>query len=120
MQDVDSKLFFDRLYGPNTQSQEVKADLGKPRLFLVPPAIIEAVGRVRTYGITKYQGSPDNWKKVQPERYRDALMRHICEWMRDPHGVDAESGLPHLEHVACNIAFLLEIERDRSNQKATV
>ena len=30
---------------------EYKADKGKPRLFLVPPSIIEAVGIVRTYGV---------------------------------------------------------------------
>lgn len=81
---------------------------------------IEAVGHVRTYGTSKDKGDPDNWRKVETERYLDALMRHICDWMRDPDGLDAESGLPHLEHVACNVAFLLEIERDSSNQKATV
>lgn len=92
-------------------AQEAKADAGKPRLSLVPPAIIEAVGRVRTYGTEKY-GDPDNWRKVEPERYRDALMRHICAWLRNPHSIDPESGLPHLEHIACNAAFLLEMEHD--------
>ena len=87
--------------------QVAKHDAGKPRLFLVPPAIIEAVGRVRTYGTAKY-GDPENWRKVEPDRYRDAMIRHICAYMRDPDGVDEESGLPHLEHVACNVAFLLE------------
>lgn len=89
--------------------QDAKADGGKARLSLVPPSIIEAVGRVRTYGTEKY-GDPENWRQVEPERYRDALMRHICAYLRDPDGVDPESGLPHLEHVACNVAFLLEME----------
>lgn len=91
--------------------QEAKADAGKPRLALVPPAIIEAVGRVRTYGTEKY-GDPENWRKVEPERYRDALMRHLCAYLRDHHSRDAESGLLHLEHVACNVAFLLEMEKN--------
>ena len=91
--------------------QEAKADAGKPRLALVPPAIIEAVGRVRTYGTEKY-GTPENWRQVEPERYRDALMRHLCAYLRDHHACDEESGLPHLEHVACNVAFLLEMEKN--------
>ena len=95
-------------------AQEAKADAGKPRLSLVPPAVIEAVGRVRTYGTEKY-GDPDNWRKVEPERYRDALIRHICAWMRNPHAVDKESGLPHLEHIACNVAFLLEMECEKES-----
>ena len=97
-------------------AQEAKADAGKARLSLVPPAIIEAVGRVRTYGTEKY-GDPDNWRKVEPERYRDALMRHTCAWLRNPDGIDEESGLPHLEHMACNIAFLLEMKSGALNEE---
>lgn len=39
-----------------------KYDDGKPRLDLVPPELIEAVGAVRTYGVSKY-GDSDSWKK---------------------------------------------------------
>jgi len=91
-------------------TQQCKYDHNKPRLDLVPPGIIEAVGTVRTYGTAKY-GDPDNWRQVEPERYRAAMMRHICAYLRDPEGVDAESGLPHLWHVACNVAFLIELGR---------
>ena len=92
-----------------TPNQSIKADAGKPRLSLVPPAIIEAVGRVRTYGAAKY-GASESWRQVEPERYKDALLRHLCEYLRDSRGVDEESGLLHLEHVACNVAFLLALE----------
>ena len=81
----------------------------KPRLSLVPPGIIEAVGEVRTFGCKKY-GAPDNWKTVEPELYVDALMRHLVRYLRDPKAVDEESGLSHLAHMACNIAFLIEME----------
>lgn len=91
-------------------NDDAKDDSGKPRLSLVPPAIIEAVGRVRTFGVEKYRG-PENWRNVSPERYVDALMRHLCAYLRNPDAVDEESGLPHLEHVACNIAFLLEFQK---------
>lgn len=100
----------------DVQAQQAKHDVGKPRLSLVPPSLIEAVGRVRTYGTDKY-GSPDNWRTVEPWRYKDALMRHLCEYLRDPNSVDDESGLPHLEHLACNVAFLLEF-RDQERRDA--
>ena len=90
-------------------AMEYKADKGKPRLFLVPPSLIEAVGIVRTYGVQKY-GEEQGWRKVEPWRYRDALMRHLVAYMREPQGTDEESGLPHLWHVACNVAFLIELE----------
>lgn len=85
-----------------------KYDQGKPRLDLVPPGIIEAVGVVRTYGSEKYN-TADGWQNVEPERYTAALMRHLCKFLRNPRGKDEESGLPHLWHMACNIAFLIEM-----------
>ena len=87
-----------------------KHDGGKPRLDLVPPEIIIAVGTVMTHGAEKY--GEGNYRKVEPKRYRAALMRHICKWLKDPHGVDADSGLPHLYHIACNVAFLLELDKE--------
>lgn len=93
-----------------------KSDKGKPELSLVPPAIIEAVGEVRSYGIKKY-GDDGCWKLVEPKRYKDALIRHLCEYMRDDKAVDSESGIEHLKHIACNVAFLLELEREGNNDK---
>lgn len=89
--------------------QKIKADAGKLRLTLVPRAIIRAIARIRMYGNDKY-GDSESWRKVAPERYRDAAFRHFLAYLDDPHGVDDESGLPHLWHVACNIAFLCELE----------
>ena len=86
-----------------------KADTGKPRPTLVPTSLIRAVTAVREYGTAKYH-DPENWRTVDPQRYRDALFRHWLSYLDDPHGVDAESGLPHLWHVACNVAFLIEME----------
>ena len=91
-------------------SQEAKADIGKPRLSLVPSQIIRDIARVREYGNDKY-GDPENWKTVEPERYRDAAYRHLLAYIDNPAGVDEESGLPHLWHLACNIAFLCEMEK---------
>lgn len=92
-------------------SQTAKADAGRPRLTLVPRAIIWAIARIREYGNRKYK-DPDSWKQVEPEWYRDAAYRHFLAYLDDPHGVDEDSGLPHLWHLACNIAFLCEMEKD--------
>jgi hypothetical protein len=92
-------------------NQKVKADEGKLRLTLVPSGIIRAIARVRMYGNAKYpDGGPDNWKQVEKERYRDAMYRHMLAYLDDPEGTDEESGLPHLWHLACNVAFLCELE----------
>lgn len=93
------------------RDQTIKADKGKPRISLVPTEIIRAVARVREYGVNKY-GDREAWRKVEPERYRDALLRHVLLWMDDLHGRDAESGLLHIEHIACNVAFLLEVDHE--------
>ena len=92
--------------------QTAKADTGKLQLTLVPRNIIRAVAVVRAYGNAKYpEGGPDNWKQVEKERYRDAMFRHLLAYLDDPTAVDSESGIPHLWHLACNCAFLCEMER---------
>lgn len=98
------------------QDQTIKADAGKPRLSLVPPEIIRDIARVREYGNNKYpEGGPDNWKLVEPERYRDALFRHLLAYLEDPYSKDEESDIPHLWHLACNVAFLCELEKEKLN-----
>lgn len=92
-------------------SQAAKADYGKEKLTLVPRRIIHDICAIRMYGNEKYSdGGPDNWKRVAKERYRDAAYRHFLAYLDDPQGYDKESGFPHLWHLACNIAFLCEME----------
>ena len=88
--------------------QKAKADAGKPRPTLVPVSLIEAVTAIRMYGNQKY-GDPENWRQVDPQRYRDALYRHWLAYLKGEK-CDQESGLPHLWHLACNAAFLIEME----------
>lgn len=91
------------------KDQNAKADAGKPKLTLVPQQIIWDIAKIREYGTKKY-GDPNNWKKVEIERYRDAAYRHFLLYLENPDSVDEESGLKHLWHLACNIAFLCEME----------
>lgn len=90
--------------------QRIKADAGKLRLTLVPTELIRAVAVIREYGVNKY-GESESWKRVEIQRYRDAAYRHFLAYLDDPESVDKESGLPHLWHLACNIAFLIELEK---------
>ena len=96
--------------------QDAKEDMGKEQLTLVPRRIIHDICIIRMYGNKKY-GDPDNWRTVETERYRDAAYRHFLAYLDDPYGVDEESGYPHLWHLACNIAFLCEMEDEFSQLK---
>ena len=91
--------------------QTAKADAGKLQITLVPTRIIEDIAEVRMYGNKKYH-DPNNWKQVEIERYRDALCRHLLAYIRDPNSVDEESGIPHYKHMATNMAFICEMERE--------
>lgn len=90
--------------------QNAKADAGKLRLTLVPRQIIRDIAAIREYGCAKY-GTPDNWRKVEPERYWEATLRHILAAWNNYNAIDPESGLKHISHAACNIAFLLELTK---------
>lgn len=96
--------------------QTVKADAGKLPLTLVPLEAIEDIAEVRRYGCIKYK-NPDNWKRVEVERYRDALFRHLIAYLRDPQGVDEESGLEHYKHLITNAAFICALERKAKDGK---
>ena len=88
--------------------QSAKADKGKLELSLVNPQLVKAVAEVRMYGTEKY-GDSENWRKVEPKRYIDALYRHLLAYI-EGNEVDEESGLSHLAHMACNLSFLLDRE----------
>lgn len=95
----------------NEEMYAYKHDKGKLQLTLVPFQIIRDIAQTRMFGLMKY-GEKDSWKKVSRERYRDAMFRHMLAYLEDPHGVDEESGLPHLYHLVTNAAFLCELEED--------
>ena len=102
---IDQQLT-DLFYGDT--SQDAKADNGKPNLSLVPKQIIYEIEKVREFGVKKYK-DPDNWKKVEMERYHEALLRHTLAVWDDIYARDPESGQLHLAHIATNIAFILEM-----------
>lgn len=107
-QDAETKIVVEEVVEQSEPDQTAKADAGKPRLSLVPMQILFDVAQIREYGCEKYK-DPDNWKRVEPDRYVDAMLRHLLRFVQDRDSVDEESGLSHLSHAACNIAFLCEI-----------
>ena len=82
-----------------------KFDDDKPMMHLVPLISVEAVAKVMTFGAKKY--APDGWKSVPNavDRYNSAMLRHMVA-IQKGELVDPESGLPHIDHIACNAMFL--------------
>ena len=93
-------------------SQTAKADAGKLELDLTPWQIVRDIAEVRMYGNAKY-GDPENWRTVELRRYVNALLRHTLAFVEDNRSVDEESGIPHYKHMACNLAFICEMLRDK-------
>lgn len=95
-------------------NQNAKADAGKLPMNLVPTQINRDIAQVRQYGNEKY-GDPDNWRKVEKIRYVAALERHLLAYKDylngDDDGLDEESGIEHYKHMACNMAFICEMEK---------
>lgn len=93
---------------PTTEA--VRHNQDKLRVDLIPTELIEEVAKVFTFGAKKY--SPNNWKgftKEQQDEILGSLLRHILEYQKG-NKLDSESGLHHLAHAACNIAFILYFE----------
>ena len=84
----------------------MKFDSSKPDMRLIPPLAELEMAKVLTFGAEKY--APDNWKKVEPERYISAAMRHINA-IRQGELVDSESGCHHAAHLMCCAAFMVEL-----------
>jgi len=82
----------------------LKYDEDKLRWDLLPYDALEKIVEILTYGAKKY--SPNNWQKVESNRYYAAMMRHMVAELKGE-DCDQESGLLHLSHLACNAIFLL-------------
>lgn len=85
-----------------------KFDAGKVRLDLIPPELLFGVGSVLTFGATKY--GDRNWENgIKWSRVFAALMRHMWAWWKGEK-LDPETGMSHLWHAGCCVAFLIAYE----------
>jgi hypothetical protein len=91
----------------------IKHDKDKLDVTLVPSEAVRAIARVMEFGLKKGY-KRDSWKSVEAFRYRKALYRHLLDFVENPHHVDEESGLPTIEHILCNAAFLAWKERNNA------
>lgn len=86
-----------------------KDDDGKLRLDLIPPAATVGVGLVLTFGAKKY--APYNWANgINYSRIIGAIKRHLLA-IEQGQDYDLESCLLHIDHIACNAAFLQTYQR---------
>lgn len=87
----------------------VKHDTGKAPMSLIPRESLEGVAAVLGFGKRKY--AAHNWRGgMQWSRLIDAALRHLTAF-NDGEDTDPESGLPHLDHAACCLAFLTTYQK---------
>lgn len=94
-------------------STGTKNDCGKPPVDLISPYAILGTATVLGFGAIKY--APNNWRKgLAWTRILGAIGRHYLELMLGK-DIDSESGLPIVDHLACEVMFLQEFYRTRKD-----
>ena len=85
--------------------EDNKERKNKTLMSLILPEFILGIGKVLTFGATKYY--PYSWKKVTNpiDTYIDALDRHILAF-KTGNIYDDETKLHHLFHAATNLMFI--------------
>ena len=103
-------LSSDGLHVPGAKDDKAKPMAG---VLLDFSRALQAVVDVGTYGAKKYTRT--GWATVPEgsQRYTDAMMRHLLAMDVDPDGLDKETGLPHLAHIAWNALAVLELQARR-------
>lgn len=92
-------------------TEAVKFDAGKPPLSLISRTALEEEAKVMAYGVHKY--GTHNWRAgMDFSRLMDAALRHVYAFA-DGEDFDKETGLSHLAHARCCLAFLLEYQGKR-------
>jgi len=101
--------------GPADKQQAKRFNRGKPRLslLLAAPDALEGITRVLEYGAEKY--GRDNWLQGLPfTEVVDSALRHLLKWFKGEE-LDEESGLPHVDHIACNVLFICQFWRTHND-----
>lgn len=89
----------------------IKYDSEKPQLDLIPAEAIIELGKVLTFGQKKYGRA--NWANgIEASRLLSAALRHLQQF-NSGEDLDPESGLSHVSHAMCNLAFLTWMLQNR-------
>lgn len=82
----------------------IKSDTDKPRMDLIDSEFLVGLSDVLTFGAKKY--APHNWRGgIAYSRLIAAALRHLAA-INKGEDVDSESGLYHVDHLACCVMFL--------------
>ena len=112
--ETDCELSKDALIAHLTEGMKFDGD--KPMTELYPVDAYMGTCRGLTYGAKKY--APRNWEKgIKFGRVFGALLRHLFAWWKGE-DVDPESGLHHLDHAGCCLAFLQQYTTQRERYAA--
>ena len=88
-----------------------KFDSDKIPLDLIPYEALEEIGKVLAYGAKKYDKA--NWAKgINYSRLIAASLRHINQYNAGI-DVDEETNISHIAHAACNLVFLLWMQKHK-------
>lgn len=115
---IESELAGIHLASENKVSSNTgtKYDAGKLRLDLIHPEVIEALGKVYTYGATKY--GDRNWENgLDEDRLIAASRRHQLAYAKGEQ-LDQESGLPHLAQAAWCLLTIHALQEMQKNKSA--
>jgi hypothetical protein len=100
-----TEQILDRI-GTMKKEQGLRYDAGKLRYDLIPAIVEKELAKVLTKGAEKY--APRNWEKGMPwSKVIASAERHFSE-MKLGNDYDEETGLLHVSHLLCNIAFLVQ------------
>lgn len=117
LSDEDKQLIEDirslKWKGSSVIEKASKHDEGKAPIHLVDKEIIIELAKILEHGAEKY--GAHNWRKGLPlSRYYSAAQRHLMAW-NDGETNDADSGLNHLSHAACNLMFMIHFSKQEGN-----
>lgn len=91
----------------------IKHDKEKVKLDLIPKEALYGLGEVLTFGHNKYGRA--NWANgIEFSRLLSATLRHIAAY-NSGEDTDPESGLCHIDHAMCNLAFLSWMRANRAD-----
>lgn len=90
----------------------IKFDDDKIKPRLLQTRAIQEVLKLTNFGAKKY--GENNWRLADdPNRYLDALGRHLFQYYSGEH-IDEESGMNHLVHIAWNALSVIELLKDKN------
>lgn len=94
---------------PLSTGKGLRFNAGKSRVDLISPVFLKGLADVLTFGAKKY--APHNWRKgLSWTETVASAQRHLLAFLSGE-DIDEESGLPHIDMLACNVMFLSAMQK---------